>query len=106
MVLSKRTKTLVLTPKSTAEWLFIPTVQQYAKSKVSHKDVGLVIEHGEVLVLNPDELFLTEDERLKINCKEGTVVIVDKEWMPWKKSISSAQSIFDIARIIREFEEE
>lgn len=104
--MSKRAEALMLTPKKTAEWLFIPAPQQCAKSGVKHKDVGLVIESGEVLLLTPTDVIRKVDGRLIISCKEGAIVLIDEEWVPWKKSISSADSVFNMARIIREFEED
>ncbi len=90
---------LLLTPKSHAEWTFRPR----RALRRTHADVGVFMNHGEVLNLMPIRKVTLHDKILRIPIFIGVVDIIDSEWEIWTSSIESVASIFDENRVLAEY---
>jgi hypothetical protein len=94
-------KKIQLTPKHHAEFTFRPKKETRPHK---HSDVGLFLDHGEVLALSPLSEPQIIGDRLIIPISCGVVEILQREWEQWNGTLKATHSTFDEARILSEFE--
>jgi hypothetical protein len=99
-----KTNEIRLTPRKHAQLTFYPTSKQKNLSAIELDDVDVVIGRGAVLVAEAVKTPFERDGTLIIELSEGRLELIQKEWLEWKKGLKQAESVFDITRIIREYE--
>ena len=99
-----KTDEINLTPCKHAQFTFYPTSKQRKLSGVDFDDVGVFIDAGEVLVAKAVKTPVERDGTLIIELSEGRLELIQNEWVELKKALKQTESVFDITRIIREYE--
>jgi hypothetical protein len=92
----------LLTPRYHAEWVFQPSAPRAGEAA----DVGLFLDHGEVLSLSPLTPPVTNGNKIEIRTAIGSIHLEREEWIAWKKPLGKAVTVFDESRILFEYQTE